>query len=194
VLLRLTVVLVLAGLGLLWAGAARDSLGLIYLSILCTAIAGVGLIVYVKLNRRRLAHLATEGDPLAWRAREGGEEDAAVGFGTPESAAPAAAEAPREPEPVPRPGAGAVAGDHTPPDATTGSDRPPGNGARYEAGAGEAGEAGEVGAGEAGEVGADEGGADKAGAAEGGASEAGAAGRPARPAGPGPGEEAPPHQ
>jgi hypothetical protein len=53
VLLGLTIALVLAGLGLLLAGAVRDALGLIYLSILCTAIAGVALIVYVQVSRRR---------------------------------------------------------------------------------------------------------------------------------------------
>jgi hypothetical protein len=77
VLLRLTVALVLAGLGLLLAGVVRDTLGLIYLSILCTAIAGVALIVYVQVSRRQEARLATEDDP-------GGDE------GTGASPAPAA--------------------------------------------------------------------------------------------------------
>jgi hypothetical protein len=60
VLLRLIVALVLAGLGLLLAGFARDALGLIYLSILCTGIAGVALIVYVQVTRRQSDRLATE--------------------------------------------------------------------------------------------------------------------------------------
>jgi hypothetical protein len=69
VLLRLTAALVLAGLGLLLVGVVRDTLGLIYLSILCTAIAGVALIVYVQVSRRQEARLATEDDP-------GGDEGA----------------------------------------------------------------------------------------------------------------------
>jgi hypothetical protein len=71
VLLPLTVALVLAGLGLLLAGLVRDALGLIYLSILCTAIAGVALIVYVQVGRRQAVRAATEGDPVEWRAGDG---------------------------------------------------------------------------------------------------------------------------
>jgi hypothetical protein len=63
VLPRLTVALVLAGLGLLLAGVARDSLALVYLSILCTALAGVALIVFTQRSRRRGARLAAEADP-----------------------------------------------------------------------------------------------------------------------------------
>jgi hypothetical protein len=70
VLLRLTVALVLAGLGLLVAGFVRDALGLIYLSILCTAIAGVALIVYVQVTRRHAVRSAAEGDPVEGRAPE----------------------------------------------------------------------------------------------------------------------------
>jgi hypothetical protein len=114
VLLRLIVALVLAGLGLLWAGAVRDSLGLIYLSILCTAIAGVGLIVYVKVSRRQAAPLVTGGDARAWRA----QQDAAAAAGRPESTAAPDAESP----PVPAPGG--LAPDQPPSGAVPGPDNP----------------------------------------------------------------------
>jgi hypothetical protein len=65
VLPRLSVALVIAGLGLLWTGVARNSLGLIYLSILCTAIAGVALIVYTRAGRRQAVPPTAESEPGA---------------------------------------------------------------------------------------------------------------------------------
>ena len=73
---RLTGALVVAGLGLLLAGVVRDSLALVYLSILCTAMAGLTLIVFVQGSRRRAARLATEGDPVARTAAAGDIEGA----------------------------------------------------------------------------------------------------------------------
>jgi hypothetical protein len=72
VLLLTTVLLALAGLVLLLLGYARDSLALIYLSIGCTAAAGVALIVLSRVRLRRDRRLASEvAEPAP--ASEGGE-------------------------------------------------------------------------------------------------------------------------
>ena len=52
-LLLVTVALVLAGLGLLILGFVRDSVTDIYASIACAAVAGVALVVFNRLSRRR---------------------------------------------------------------------------------------------------------------------------------------------
>jgi hypothetical protein len=67
--LLVTVLLLMVGLVLLVVGYLQDALVLIYLSIGCTAAAGVVLIVFTRLTRRRAARLATgaalptAGDP-----------------------------------------------------------------------------------------------------------------------------------
>jgi hypothetical protein len=82
---RLTGALVAAGLGLLLAGVVRDSLALVYLSILCTALAGLTLIVFVQASRRRAARLAAAGDLVA-RTAPAGDSDGDPGEpGLPES-------------------------------------------------------------------------------------------------------------
>jgi hypothetical protein len=58
VLLLITVVLVVAGLVLLVAGYVGSSMAILYASIGCAAVAGVILIVYSRLNRRRQVALA----------------------------------------------------------------------------------------------------------------------------------------
>jgi hypothetical protein len=65
-LLAGTVLLVLAGLVLLLLGFANDSLGLVYLSIGCTAVAGVTLTVFSRQSRRRAIRLATDRDSPHW--------------------------------------------------------------------------------------------------------------------------------
>ncbi|HEX6393209.1 MAG TPA: hypothetical protein VFZ97_07185 [Acidimicrobiales bacterium] len=65
VLLLVTVALVFAGLVLLIVGFVQDSLSLIYLSIACAAVAGIALIVFSRLSRRRAVRLAIEGVPAA---------------------------------------------------------------------------------------------------------------------------------
>jgi hypothetical protein len=67
VLLLVTVLLVLAGLVLLIVGFIQDTLSLIYLSIGCAAVAGVALIVFSRLSRRRALRLATDGPSIALR-------------------------------------------------------------------------------------------------------------------------------
>ena len=64
-LLLVTVALVFAGLILLIVGFVQDSLSLIYLSIACAAVAGIALIVFSRLSRRRAVRLALEGVPAA---------------------------------------------------------------------------------------------------------------------------------
>ena len=64
-LLLVTVALVFAGLVLLIVGFVQDSLSLIYLSIACAAVAGIALIVFSRLSRRRAVRLAIEGVPAA---------------------------------------------------------------------------------------------------------------------------------
>ena len=64
-LLLVTVALVLAGLVLLIVGFVQDSLSLIYLSIACAAVAGIALIVFSRLSRRRAVRLALDGGPAA---------------------------------------------------------------------------------------------------------------------------------
>ncbi|HEX4865806.1 MAG TPA: hypothetical protein VFV02_17185, partial [Acidimicrobiales bacterium] len=64
-LLLVTVALVLAGLVLLIVGFVQDSLSLIYLSIACAAVAGIALIVFSRLSRRRAVRLALDGVPAA---------------------------------------------------------------------------------------------------------------------------------
>ena len=64
-LLLVTVALVLAGLVLLIVGFVQDSLSLIYLSIGCAAVAGIALIVFSRLSRRRAVRLALDGIPAA---------------------------------------------------------------------------------------------------------------------------------
>ena len=64
-LLLVTVALVFAGLVLLIVGFVQDSLSLIYLSIACAAVAGIALIVFSRLSRRRAVRLALEGVPAA---------------------------------------------------------------------------------------------------------------------------------
>ena len=82
---RLTGALVVAGLGLLLAGVVRDSLALVYLSILCTALAGLTLIVFVQTSRRRAARLAAEGDLVARTAPVGDSDGDPAEPGLPES-------------------------------------------------------------------------------------------------------------
>jgi hypothetical protein len=82
---RLTGALVVAGLGLLLAGAVRDSLTLVYLSILCTALAGLTLIVFVQTSRRRAARLAAEGNLVARTAPAGDIDEDPGEPGLPES-------------------------------------------------------------------------------------------------------------
>ncbi len=67
-LLLVTVLLVLAGLVLLIVGFIQDTLGLIYVSIGCAAVAGVALIVFGRLSRRRAVRLAIDGGPIEFRA------------------------------------------------------------------------------------------------------------------------------
>jgi hypothetical protein len=59
--LVLTILLVVAGLALLLVGSVRDDLTLIYLSIGCTAIAGVVLIVFSQQRRRRVEREVVDG-------------------------------------------------------------------------------------------------------------------------------------
>ncbi len=66
ILLSVTVLLVLAGLVLLVLGFEQDSLGLVYLSIGCTAVAGVTLIVFSRLRRRYDVQLAMEANSPHW--------------------------------------------------------------------------------------------------------------------------------
>ena len=65
-LLLLTVLLVVAGLVLLVLGFEQSSLGLVYLSIGCTAVAGVTLIVFSRLRRRYDVQLAMEANSPHW--------------------------------------------------------------------------------------------------------------------------------
>ena len=74
-LLLVTVLLVLAGLILLVVGFLQNALNLIYLSIGCTAVAGVALIVFSRLSRRRAVQLATAGATLVGRDASGVPED-----------------------------------------------------------------------------------------------------------------------
>jgi hypothetical protein len=93
VLPRLSAALVVAGLALLWTGVVRDSLGLIYLSILCTAIAGVALIVYTQVSRRRAVPAPTEDEPQVPAGPEPGGDAPSPGAaaGDPTGSQPASA-------------------------------------------------------------------------------------------------------
>jgi hypothetical protein len=64
-MLVLTILLVVAGLALLLVGAVRDDLTLLYLSIGCTAVAGVILIVFSQQRRRRMERLILDGGAVA---------------------------------------------------------------------------------------------------------------------------------
>jgi hypothetical protein len=61
VLLLVTVGLVLASLVLLVLGFVEDALGLIYVSMLCAGVAGLALVVFARLARRRAVALAGAG-------------------------------------------------------------------------------------------------------------------------------------
>jgi hypothetical protein len=65
--LLLVIVLVLAGLVLLIVGFIQDTLSLIYLSIGCAAVAGLTLMAFGRLSRRRALRLATDGPSIALR-------------------------------------------------------------------------------------------------------------------------------
>ncbi|MGH9056496.1 MAG: hypothetical protein ACRDYY_11645 [Acidimicrobiales bacterium] len=60
-MLLLTIVLVLAGLVLLIIGFVENTLGYIYASIICAAVAGLALIVFSRLSRRAAVRLAAAG-------------------------------------------------------------------------------------------------------------------------------------
>jgi len=125
VLLRLTVALVLAGLGLLLAGVVRDTLGLIYLSILCTAIAGVALIVYVQVSRRQAERLAADLGPVDDGTGTGGsatQTAAGVGPGDTSDPAVSAHLDPAAGAEPPRPGDDPAPDDLS---ATSGDEKPP---------------------------------------------------------------------
>jgi hypothetical protein len=110
VLLLVTVALVFAGLVLLIVGFVQDSLSLIYLSIACAAVAGLALIVFSRLSRRRAVRLAIDGVPAAAApappllTRPGGGTDLRP-RPAPERQAEPTYQLPAEPEPV-----GAAAG------------------------------------------------------------------------------------
>jgi hypothetical protein len=78
VLLLVTVLLVLAGLVLLIIGFIQDTLSLIYLSIGCAAVAGVALIAFGRLSRRRALRLAINGGAIEFRAAGLGERETRV--------------------------------------------------------------------------------------------------------------------
>ena len=80
-LLLVTVGLVFAGLVLLIVGFVQDSLTLIYLSIACAAIAGLALIVFSRLSRRRVVTGAHEGVPAAAAPAPSGLVPAGVAAG-----------------------------------------------------------------------------------------------------------------
>jgi hypothetical protein len=61
VLLLVTIGLVLASLGLLVLGFVQNALGLIYVSMLCAGVAGLALVVFARLARRRALALAGAG-------------------------------------------------------------------------------------------------------------------------------------
>jgi hypothetical protein len=61
VLVLVTVGLVLASLVLLVAGFVQNALGLIYVSMLCAGIAGLALVAFARLARRRAVALAGGG-------------------------------------------------------------------------------------------------------------------------------------
>jgi hypothetical protein len=65
-LLLVTVLLVVAGLVLLVVGFEQSSLGLVYTSIGCTAVAGVTLTVFSRVSRRGAIQLAIERDSPRW--------------------------------------------------------------------------------------------------------------------------------
>ena len=65
VLLLLTVLLVVAGLVLLIVGYVGDTLLLIWLGTLCAAVAGVVLIVFSRLSRRRALRMPIDVAPVA---------------------------------------------------------------------------------------------------------------------------------
>jgi len=67
VLLLVTVLLVLAGLVLLIVGFVQDDVLLIWLSIGCAAVAGVALVVFSRLSRRRALRVLTDGGSIARR-------------------------------------------------------------------------------------------------------------------------------
>lgn len=62
-LLLITVVLVVAGLVLLVVGYVDGSMTILYASIGCAAAAGVVLIVFTRLNRRRAVEAAAGSEP-----------------------------------------------------------------------------------------------------------------------------------
>jgi hypothetical protein len=112
VLLVTTVLLALAGLVLLLVGYARDSLTLLYLSIGCTAAAGVALIVLSRVRLRRDRQLAGE----------------VAGPATPAAPAEPPVTGPQAAEgSQPAPGAGAQAAEGVQPPEVTGGP-PPGPG------------------------------------------------------------------
>jgi hypothetical protein len=65
-LLLVTVLLVVAGLVLLVVGFEQSSLGLVYTSIGCTAVAGVTLTVFSRVSRRVAIQLAIQRDSPHW--------------------------------------------------------------------------------------------------------------------------------
>jgi membrane protein implicated in regulation of membrane protease activity len=72
VLLLVTVLLVLAGLVLLIIGFFQDNLTLIWLSIACAAVAGVALVVFSRLSRRRSLRVGSDQHHGPVRARDVG--------------------------------------------------------------------------------------------------------------------------
>ena len=71
-LLLVTVLLVLAGLVLLIIGFFQDNLTLIWLSIACAAVAGVALVVFSRLSRRRSLRVGSDQHHGPVRARDVG--------------------------------------------------------------------------------------------------------------------------
>jgi hypothetical protein len=69
--LLVTVLLVLVSSVLLIVGIARDSLGLIWLSIAFAAAAGIVLVVFSQLSRRRAVRVLAEVGPAELRSRAG---------------------------------------------------------------------------------------------------------------------------
>ena len=96
-LLLVTVGLVFAGLILLIVGFVQDSLTLIYLSIACAAIAGLALIVFSRLSRRRVVAGAHEGVPAAAAPAPSGLIPAGVAAGPVERGIARPAPAPQPP-------------------------------------------------------------------------------------------------
>jgi hypothetical protein len=108
VLLLITVVLVVTGLVLLVVGYVRSSMAILYASIGCAAVAGVILIVYSRLNRRRQVALtgipAGETEALTAHAVETAEAPKSAGGAPSESTAAAPEPAGDRPGEKPDPG------------------------------------------------------------------------------------------